>query len=449
MTTSPPSACSDDTAEPIVTILFVNTGKLQVVPVLVELLTRAHYCVHCVPDLDGMIEFFYRYQAHLVIAACRSDESQVEQISRYLEDDETPVPLIVLAEPSTVNDAVRCMQLGACQYLDAAEDPLDLLEELDQTCQNIVNQDPRVKISESLRLRLSDYQLLRVLGQGSIGVVFEAYKKDKGLVALKVLNPMGDAVEAGKSAELLERFINEAEAALKVNSPQVVRVFEYGIEPREMIPYMVMEYFPSRSLREYMERRSSDPQYRQDAGIILQAAQALKAIHAAGICHRDMKPGNILINRELQAKVTDFGVALLPNSKLTMPGQIIGSPAYLSPEGCCTSRIDARADIFSLGIVAYELLIGTHPFISDTIPQYLQRIQTASPPAPSKCIRGFPRKLEQILARMLRKKPADRYQNADELIHDLSGFLAPKASASESELKTESWWTSLFRSDWR
>jgi serine/threonine-protein kinase len=176
-----------------------------------------------------------------------------------------------------------------------------------------------------------------------------------------------------------------------------------------------------------------------------QVAAALTAIHAAGICHRDIKPANILVGRGDVVKVTDFGVARLPGSCLTVTRQIIGSPSYLSPEACAARPVDHRADLFSLGVVGYELLTGQHPFRGETVAELLDAIPNVRPLAPRKLRPEIPSACQRLLGRLLRKDPEERYQTAREVVAAIDALLADEAKRPGPWELIRDW----RRSDWR
>jgi serine/threonine-protein kinase len=173
----------------------------------------------------------------------------------------------------------------------------------------------------------------------------------------------------------------------------------------------------------------------QKALILRQIADALSAIHERKICHRDIKPANIMVDQALTVKLTDFGIAHLPDSDLTMTANILGTPTYMSPEAFISAKVDERSDIFSLGTVAYEFLLGRKPFQSDNIRALARVIQFSKPQAPCKINPNFPRKLQQILAKMLKKDPANRYRSATEVVTEIDEYLLSATNGAGSVLQ--------------
>jgi serine/threonine-protein kinase len=173
------------------------------------------------------------------------------------------------------------------------------------------------------------------------------------------------------------------------------------------------------------------------------AAEALAALHEAGIVHRDVKPDNMMVDADMNLKLADFGVARLPGSTMTITQNIMGSPAYLSPEAFLTSRLDHRADIFSLGVVAYELFTGQRPFDGDSLARYAQTTTNDLPPRPSSLVPEFPTRLEEIVSRLLKKSPDERYQQAAEVASDLRAFIdspdTPASAAYDADEMRANW----------
>ena len=281
--------------------------------------------------------------------------------------------------------------------------------------------------------RLSDttvagYEIHRILGEGSMATVYLAEsKEDHRRYALKVMK--SDCLNGKNRDALMARFFREAEVAASIDHPSVVRIFDFGRADSCDSPYIVMELVNGQTIQSMLRDIAALDTY-EKAYIIQQSAEALAAIHALGITHRDVKPGNIMIDEKLNVKVTDFGIALIPGSDLTIDLHLIGSPAYMSPEAFRSPKIDFASDIFSLGVVAYEFLLGKRPFDGETIAQLAHQVQNTKPNEPRKLAPDFPMALQTILARMLKKQIEHRYGSAKELSTDLQAYLQHKSSAS-------------------
>jgi serine/threonine protein kinase len=201
-----------------------------------------------------------------------------------------------------------------------------------------------------------------------------------------------------------------------------VQVVEYGLTSDEKLPFIVMEYLSGKTLKYYTDH-PNELSPREKVEILRQIAEALAAIHAQGICHRDIKPHNILLSDEGRAKVMDFGIARLPDSELTMTSELLGSPAYLAPESFLSAHVDHRGDLFSMGILAYELLLGEKPFKGANLSNFAHLIQHERPIEPRKLQPGFPLRLQGLLARMLKKKRDERIASAVLVSQELETFL--------------------------
>lgn len=269
---------------------------------------------------------------------------------------------------------------------------------------------------------LPGYRVERVLGQGNMATVYLATQLATGRqVALKMMKfsrlPQ-DAQEA-----LRQRFSREAEVAAKVRHPNLTEVLEYGIAQPHRVPYIVMEFVSGVTLAQWMEQHR-EPDFEARLYLLLQAAQGLAALHRHGICHRDVKPANMMLSDGLQVKISDFGIVLVPDSRLTMDQQLLGSPAYMAPESFLSAKVTAAADIFSLGVVAYELLVGRHPFPGETIAQVGHQVRWTHPPAPRAVRHDFPLVVQNILAGMLAKEPGQRTSGMALVATQLEAILA-------------------------
>jgi eukaryotic-like serine/threonine-protein kinase len=274
-------------------------------------------------------------------------------------------------------------------------------------------------LPESKTTHLGRYEVLVRLGEGAMGTVYKAHDPllDR-LVAIKTVNlnlPKEDL------AEYEARFYQEAKAAGGLSHPNIVVIYDIGKTDR--LAYMAMEYLEGRELRSILsERGCLSPD--EAVNIAAQVADGLTYAHGRGVIHRDIKPTNIMLNRDGIAKITDFGIARMRSSELkTMTGMILGSPRYMSPEQVAGKRADQRSDIFSLGVVLYEMLTGQAPFQADTVHGVMYQTMNATAPAPSTVKAGLPKILDYIVAKALAKVPEARYQSARELADDLRASL--------------------------
>lgn len=266
--------------------------------------------------------------------------------------------------------------------------------------------------------RAGDYEFLRELGRGGMGVVYEALQRSLNRrVAVKML-----LAGAWARPEFKPRFRAEAEAAARLRHPGIVTIHEVGEFDGQ--PFLAMELVAGPSLAELVRPQPLAP--RRAAQLVRLVADAIAHAHAAGVLHRDLKPSNVLLDAAGQPRVTDFGLAKQLDSAtdLTRSGDLLGSPNYLAPEQVAGAPATAASDLYSLGAILYELLTARPPFAADSVAATLQQVVQAEPVPPSRLNSRVPRDLETICLKCLRKEPARRYGSAAELAADLARFEA-------------------------
>lgn len=260
------------------------------------------------------------------------------------------------------------------------------------------------------------YEIIEIIGIGGMAVVYKAFDNiDHRIVAVKILKD-----EFLANEDFRRRFKNESKAIAVLSHPNIVKVFDvsYG----NMIQYIVMEYVEGISLKEYIKQQGKiNP--REAIYYVTQILRALQHAHDKGIVHRDIKPQNIMLISDGTIKVTDFGIARFSRSETrTMTDGAIGSVHYISPEQAKGSHTDAKTDLYSVGVMLYEMLTGTLPFQSDNaVSVALMQLQN-DPVKPREINPDIPVGLEQIIIRAMQKNQSDRYQSASEILRDIEEY---------------------------
>jgi serine/threonine-protein kinase len=259
------------------------------------------------------------------------------------------------------------------------------------------------------------YELLSELGQGAMGVVYKA--RDPVLDRVVAIKTINLTLPKDEISEYEARFYQEARAAGGLNHPNIVTIYDIG--KTERMAYMAMEFLEGEELRSILAPREPLPM-ELALDIAAQVADGLAYAHDRHIVHRDIKPANIMVVHNGLVKITDFGIARMRTNEVkTMTGMILGSPKYMSPEQVAGKRADHRSDLFSLGVVLYEMLTGETPFQADSIHGIMYQIMQFTPTPPSVRNPLLPDVVDLILAKALSKGVEERYQDADDLARDL------------------------------
>ncbi len=267
---------------------------------------------------------------------------------------------------------------------------------------------------------LGRYEIVAELGQGAMGVVYKA--RDPMLDRVVAIKTINLTLPKEELAEYEARFYQEAKAAGGLSHRNIVTIHDIGRSDR--VAYMAMEFLEGQELRELMQSRVPI-RIEHALDIAAQVAEGLQFAHDRGIIHRDIKPANIMVLNDGAVKITDFGIARMRvNEVKTMTGMILGSPKYMSPEQVSGKRADTRSDLFSLGVVLYEMLTGTSPFIADNIHGVMYQTMNFNPPAPKTLNPELPEVLNFIAAKALAKNLDDRYLKAKDFADDLRQALS-------------------------
>ena len=252
--------------------------------------------------------------------------------------------------------------------------------------------------------RFGRYEILGELGRGGMGVVYKARDPQiDRLVALKTVSLRGP--DSQVEQEFRERFLHEAQAAGKLHHPSLVAVFDVGEDAETGNPFIVLEYVSGEALNRILAR---ERKLAMDRALQLaeEVALALDYAHEQGVTHRDIKPANILVTQDGHAKIADFGIAKLNLAQLTVPGKLLGTPAYMAPEQLSGLACDGRSDLFSLGVILYAMVVGHSPFQGDSATTVCFKVANREPVPASALDLQLPRELDVIIARAMAKEPS-------------------------------------------
>lgn len=332
-------------------------------------------------------------------------------------------PTVVLTAEGDEYVAVKAIKLGAAEYINKKDLTPNRLREVvlaaaSYTSEKAAQQQASMSKADALVLQIQEereqkprddlshgYRFVRLIGQGAMSQVFLAERNSDGLsVVLKVLD-----LTTVRDATLIDRFVQEAELIAGLNSPFVVKIYEHGLTQR--FGFIAMEFFPRGDLKQRMERRlSPDVVF----GYMSYIAYGLEAIHGIGVLHRDLKPANIMFRGDDTMALADFGISkrIQGGTDLTTIGQVLGTPHYMSPEQGEGKVVDFRSDLYSTGVILYEMLTGQKPFTANTPAAVIyQHVHAEIPRLPLALAR-----YQRIIDKSMAKDPGDRYQTAREMI---------------------------------
>jgi eukaryotic-like serine/threonine-protein kinase len=272
---------------------------------------------------------------------------------------------------------------------------------------------------------LGKYELRRILGKGAMGTVYEGFDPIIARqVAIKTVRlPDPDDVEA---QEELARFRREAQAAGRLSHPNIVGVFDYGETPE--LAYIVMEFVDGTSLKDVVDKKE-----RFELAEIVRIMDSLMAglqfSHDRGVVHRDIKPANIMLTKSGEVKIADFGIARIESSSMTQAGTMLGTPSYMSPEQFMGQTVDSRTDLYSSGVMLYQLLTGEKPF-EGGLTAIMHKVLNTEPPPPSALSVTVPHAFDNVVQRAMAKRPADRFATANEFASTLREAVTAKPVAA-------------------
>ncbi len=309
---------------------------------------------------------------------------------------------------------------------------VELIEQDDSEEQHLV---VGKKGSTEVPENLGDYKNLELIGEGGFGIVYRAFdSKSNRQVALKFPKKIHDSGRE-VDAELLNMISTEADRVMELRHEGIVETI--GIETIDQFVFVVQEFVEGEELKSWMWLPRS---YEQIAELIASIADALACAHTRGIVHRDLKPGNVLLDAAMNPKIADFGLAFHDSEQIDLPDRICGTPAYMSPQQADghTGILDGRTDIWSLGVILYELLTGQKPFVGKSRKDIFNQIQTRDPKPPRQVVPEVDPKLEWICLKCLAYQARDRFQVAGDLAKELRDWIASRNSDAEQGSMDES-----------
>ena len=281
------------------------------------------------------------------------------------------------------------------------------------------------------------YETVAELGRGAMGVVYKARDPQiDRFVAIKTVSLWGQ--EPDEEKEFRMRFANEAQAAGRLHHPGIISVFDVGENPENRDPYIVLEYVSGEALNKILAREKK-LSLETALQLAIEIADALEYAHAQGVVHRDIKPANILITEAGRAKIADFGIAKLNLAHFTLPGRVLGTPAYMAPEQLSGEGCDGRSDLFSLGVILYAMVTGHSPFQGNSATTVCFKVANREPVTPSALEMTLPPELDAVIARAMAKDPEERYQRGADFANDLRQILTlGKAGSTTTSMRAAS-----------
>jgi serine/threonine-protein kinase len=276
--------------------------------------------------------------------------------------------------------------------------------------------------------RIGKYEIQDLLGKGGVGVVYKAFDPSIARsVAIKAI--ARNSLPPGELKNVMDRFRHEAQAVGRLVHPRIVQIYDYGED--EDVAYIVMELVNGKTLHEHLAQEARY-EVREVGEIIRQVLDGIGYAHSQGVVHRDIKPSNIMINSDGRIKISDFGIARLDSSDLTQVGEVLGTPHYMAPEQFLGSGIDKPADLYSIGVIAYELLAGRRPFVGTTA-SVMQQALNERPVDPSQLNPRLSPLVDRVLQKALAKKSEERFQSAQEFADAFKEALAATLAPDHAE----------------
>jgi len=383
--------------------------------------------VDYVNSAEEALEYLKDNHCDIVVSDVNMSGMDGIELLQAIKRDYPEKEVIIVTGQGNVEMAVNALKHGACDFLQKPLEKAKLDESIKRAIDNFSFNMEETDITESVRLikpgaKIGNYYLGKLIGFGAQAAVYFAHDGDNDYrYAIKIQQLFSNLPEM---TVVMERIKNEAIALKKIHHPNIVTLFDSGYVAKDGtdVFYLLTEYVKGHPLDELIGKSNEEFPMRAKISIIYQVALALEEIHRHGLTHRDIKPSNILVDSEFNVKITDFGICKMEDSTLTCAKSIVGTPLYLSPEYVAEGIVNQQLDIYSLGIVSYMMFLNIPPYQAATYNDLILKIINEYPVKPKSVIPGFPNQLQDIIGKMLNKKPSRRYQTARELLDDLESL---------------------------
>ncbi len=418
-------------------ILVIDDDPM-ILDLISEILKPKGYVLDLCAGSGQALEMLIDYKYNLMLIDSKLPGITGPELLKYCKEHHPATEVVIITGNPELEEAVSTMKTGAFDYLSKPFTVQKLLATVEaalaqheKTMAGMLGDGVRGLDAGSIMQSFPDYQIIRTLGIGSTGVVI-LLEKDRMKYALKVLRPSSSW---GLDEDAVSRFLREEKFLTRISHPNVIKILQSGISHVGNYPYIMMEYVEGRVLTYYIKEKKLTLE--QKIYIISQISAALSAVHKLGVLHRDVKPGNVMVEDGFKVKLFDFGIAALRDAATSTHSdlrEVVGSPAYMAPEAFGgNGQVDNRSDIFSLGILAYELITGIKPFQGQNVEAMIDSICNARPVEPCKLVPELPECVQTLLEGMLRKNPEDRFTSASEVMARINSF---GKKSSESSIWT-------------
>jgi len=414
-------------------ILIIDDDELIVKMIKIILSKNEKFNVTSLISSSSALENLIDYKYDVLLLDGHLPGISGFELLKYCKKHHPYMEVIMISGNKDLDKATNSIKDGAFDYIQKPFEPTQLINSIEQA---LVKQKENIsdslistqKLNKVENIIFTNYDVIKTIGAGAMGMVSLLQHKTNSNEkrALKILkNEKTDKISHDKK---LKRFLREAEIMKDIDNENIVKVYESDIYNDE-ISYILMEYIDGQPLTYFIKKNQLSMEHR--IHIIKKLVVALNVVHKKGILHRDIKPANIVLTKNLQPKLLDFGIARIVDSNLTMEFEVFGSPAYLPPEVFTVSSagLTEQSDIFSLGVLSYELLTGKKPFIGDTIREITKQIKYKKPIAPAIINPNIGKRIERIVGKMLEKKMSKRYLSMDLIIEDLENLEKKDTSA--------------------